>query len=200
MRIILILLIFIILIIVFKNNFKIDYFNTVKLRGTSNIDGTISDNTVLKNLNDPFISKTINPYDLSSEDQTRLNNIKALEYHKTDNQEKYLDNAVQAYNQVLIAESGDVTYYYNSLYNNNDITEDAYNVENSIDAIDYSKIKESGREKCRKHCKGTCLDGGFTGVSSCIPITGTNYGSLYKNPEFTYGLEAPYYNVNNKEF
>ena len=116
MRIILILLIFIILIIVFKNNFKIDYFNTVKLRGTSNIDGTISDNTVLKNLNDPFISKTINPYDLSSEDQTRLNNIKALEYHKTDNQEKYLDNAVQAYNQVLIAESGDVTYYYNSLY------------------------------------------------------------------------------------
>ena len=114
--------------------------------------------------------------------------------------EKYLDNVVQAYNQILIAESGDVTYYYNTLYNNNNIMEDAYNVENSIDAIDYSKIKKSGLEKCREHCNGTCLDGGYTGVSSCIPIKGTNWGTLYKNPEFTYGIDVPYYNVNNEEF
>ena len=200
MLIIFILLILIILIIVFKNNSALEYFKTVKLRGTSNIGGRKSNNTILKNLDDPFISKTINPYDLSSENQTRLNNIKALEYHKTDNDEKYLDNVVQAYNQIFIAESGDVTYYYNTLYNNNNIMEDAYNVENSIDAIDYSKIKKSGLEKCREHCNGTCLDGGYTGVSSCIPIKGTNWGTLYKNPEFTYGIDVPYYNVNNEEF
>ena len=200
MHIIYIFLILIILIIVFGNNFVSEYFNTVKLRGTSDIDGNKSNLTTFKNLNDPFLSPTINPYDLSSEDQTRLNNIKALEYHKTDNDEKYLDNAVQVYNQVLIAESGDVTYYYNTLYNNNNITENSYNVENSIDAIDYGQIKESGREKCRKHCKGTCLDGGFTGVSECVPIKGTNFGTLYKNSQFTYGLDVPYYNVNNQEF
>jgi hypothetical protein len=196
MSIIIILLIIIILIIILKKKPILDFFNNVKLRGTSNINGTKSKDTVNVNLNDPFI----NPYDLSSDAQTNLYNTKALNNKSSDNKQKYLDNKIQAYNQILLAENNDVTYYYNTLYDNSKVTENAYNVVNSIDSVDYSKIQESGREKCRKNCKGTCLDGGFTGTSSCMPITGTNYGTLYKNPEFTYGLNVPYYNVNNKTF
>jgi hypothetical protein len=195
MCIINILLILVILIIIFKNN-SLEFFKSVTIQGTSNINGTPSKDTVNVNLNDPFI----NPYDLSSADQTRLNNTKALEYNNSDNKQKYLDNKIQVYNQILLADNNDVTYYYNTLNDNNKVTENAYDVENSIDNVDYSKIKESGREKCRKNCKGTCVDSGFTGVASCVPIVGTNWGSLYKNPEFTYGLNVPYYNVNNQEF
>ena len=189
-----ILLLVIILIFISKNSFLSESFKSVTLRGSSNINGTPSKNTIKVNLNNPFI----NPYDLSSTEQTRLNNIKALEKQNSDKNQKYLDNKSQQYAQILLAENNDVTYYYNTLNDNSKVTENAYNVINSIDNVDYSKVKETGRQKCRKHCKGTCLDGGFTGVSSCIPILGTNYGTLYKNPEFTYGLDVPYYNKNNQ--
>ena len=191
-----ILLILVILFIIFKNNSQSELFHSVKLRGTSNINGSPSKNTINVNLNDKFI----NPYDLSSNEQTRLNNIKALQYVKSDKQQKYLDNKIQTYNQILLSENNDVTYYYNTLNDNNKVTHNAYDVINSIDNVDYGKVKETGRDKCRKNCKGTCLDGGFTGVSSCVPIVGTNYGSLYKNSQFTYGLNVPYYNKNNQEF
>ena len=195
MCIIKILLVIVLLIFIYNNNFFENFIN-VELRGTSNINGSINNDTITKNLNDPFV----NPYDLSSDQQTNLNNTTALDYQKSDNQQKYLDNKSQTYNQAVLAENNDVVYYYNTLYDNNNVVENAYQVINSIDGVDYSKIKESGREKCIKSCKGTCVDGGFTGVSSCMPIVGTNYGTLYKNPEFTYGLDVPYYNVNNKEF
>lgn len=195
MCIIKILLFIIILILVSKDTVS-EYFRSVELRGTSNINGTKSNNTINVDLNNPFI----NPYELSSSEQTNLNNLKALDYKKSDKQQKYLDNIIQVYNQELLAENNDVTYYYNTLYNNNDIPENAYQVVNSIDSVDYSKIKETGSQKCQKYCKGTCVDGGYTGVASCIPIVGTNYGTFYKNPEFTYGLDVPYYNVNNQEF
>ena len=191
-----ILLILVILFIIFKNNPNSEKFNSVKLRGTSNINGTPSKNTINVNLNDKFI----NPYDLSSNGQTNLNNVKALKYAKSDKQQKYLDNKIQAYNQILLAENNDVTYYYNTLNDNSKITHNAYDVINSIDNVDYGKVKETGREKCRKNCKGTCVQNGYNGVSSCIPIVGTNFGSLYKNPTFTYGLDVKYQNVNNQEF
>ena len=196
MRILYILLLLVILIIILNGDNKSENFKSVELRGTSNIDGTKSNDTINVNLNDPFI----NPYELSSEDQTRRNNIKALEYKKSDQDQKYLDNKIQAYNQILLAENNDVTYYYNTLNNNSTITENAYDVINSIDNVDYSKVKETGHEKCVKYCKGTCLNNGYNGVASCVPIVGTNWGTLYKNPEFTYGLNVPYYNVNNQEF
>ena len=194
MCIIKILLVIVLLIIIFNNNF-FETFQNVELRGTSDIDGSRNNDIININLDNPFI----NPYDLSSEQQTNLNNTRAINYDKSDYLQQYLDNKIKVYTQSVLAENNDVTYYYNTLYNNNDVTENAYNVINSIDGIDYSKIKESGREKCIKNCKGTCVDGGFTGVASCMPIVGTNYGTLYKNPEFTYGLDVPYYNVNNKE-
>lgn len=191
-----ILLILVILFIICKNNKNSEKFNSVQLRGTSNINGTPSKNTINVNLNDNFL----NPYDLSSNGQTNLNNVKALEYAKSDKQQQYLDNKIQAYNQILLAENNDVTYYYNTLNDNSKVTQNAYDVINSIDNVDYSQVKETGREKCRKNCKGTCLQNGYNGVSSCIPIVGTNWGSLYKNPEFVYGLNVPFYNVNNQEF
>jgi hypothetical protein len=191
-----ILLILVIFFIIFKNNPNSEKFNSVKLRGTSNINGTPSKNTINVNLNNKFI----NPYDLSSKEQTNLNNVKALKYAKSDKQQKYLDNKIQAYNQILLSENNDVTYYYNTLNDNSKVTNNAYNIINSIDNVDYGKVKETGREKCKKNCKGTCVDGGFTGTSSCIPIVGTNFGTLYKNPEFVFGLNVPYYNVNNQEF
>jgi len=151
------------------------------------------------------VKNDVNPYNLSSEAQTNLYNKTALNYFRekeVDNKQKYLDNIAQQYKQMLEEENKDVTYFYNDTINQSDITENAYNVINQIDNIDYSNVV-TGMDKCNLFCKnGLCMEGGYTGVASCIPKPDRpfDYGTLYKNPEFTYGLQVPYYNKNNQEY
>ena len=71
---------------------------------------------------------------------------------------------------------------------------------NSIDNVDYSQPKELGIDKCLRQCNGICTQVGYNGIGSCIPVEKTNYGTLYKNPTFTYGLQVPYYNKNNESY
>ena len=147
----------------------------------------------------------VNPYNLNSEAQTNLYNTEALDYYReraSDRKQAYLDNISQQYKQMLLAQNRDVTFFYNDTIDQNKIMNTPYNIVNQIPPIDFSDVT-TGMDKCRLFCKnGTCMEGGYTGVASCIPKPDKpfDWGTLYKNPEFTYGLQVPYYNKNNQTF
>lgn len=217
-NLIIILLVITILLLNFDNkeNFDVED-NLINVKGVSSLNGDKSDNTMMVNISDPFIDRNSpsqelnsnkNLYDLSSEGQTDVLNRRSLtaqgvlptsnKQKKIDKQQKYLDNKNQIYKQQLMNDNLETTYFYNSLVEQNKITENAYDVINSIDNIDYSQPKEFGIDKCKKTCNGICVESGYNGISSCVPVQNTNWGTLYKNPAFTYGLEVPYYNKNNQ--
>ena len=85
----------------------------------------------------------------------------------------------------------DLTYYYNDAIDQSLINETSYNVINQIDPIDYGDVK-TGLDKCKTNCKGICFEGGYTGTATCYPeVTRSfDWGTLYKNPTFTYGYNA----------
>ena len=191
-----------------KENFKLND-DTIKVRGISNLDGSQSTNTKLVDISDQFIDKT-NLDNLPSDLETEILNIKGLEAQgvlpvsnkqkKIDNQQKYLDNIIDIYQQQLMEDNLETTYFYNDLIDQNKVKETSFDVINSIDNIDYSKPENVGINKCLMHCNGICTQVGYNGIGSCIPVQKTNYGTLYKNPAFTYGLQVPYYNKNNETF
>ena len=117
-----------------------------------------------------------------------------------ENKVKFAIERKQDYDMVLKDENADLVYYYNDLIQQDKITEDAYDVVNMIDKVDYGDIK-TGLQKCEKDCSGNCFELGYTGVAACFPKEKQTFfwGSLYKNPTFTYGLvngTEPYYKYN----
>lgn len=101
---------------------------------------------------------------------------------------EYKDETLN-YNNILIDESKDLTYYNNDILDQSKIYENADDVINQRDKIDYSNIT-TGMDKCTKSCDGTCFELGYTGTATCFPKMNTfDYGTLYKNPQFTYGLK-----------
>jgi hypothetical protein len=97
-------------------------------------------------------------------------------------------NGPPDYNQILLDDIADLTYYENDVINQGKINENAYDVINQIDLVDYGKVT-TGMEKCKLNCNGVCLELGYTGSATCFPTTQPfDYGTLYKNPEFTYGI------------
>jgi hypothetical protein len=101
------------------------------------------------------------------------------------------------YNQILVDETKDLTYYHNDVINQGTIYEDANDIVNQIDKIDYGKVT-TGMDKCRKYCSGTCWEGGYTGTATCYPkTTAYDLGTLYKNPTFTYGIDGNHFNSMN---
>ncbi len=102
-------------------------------------------------------------------------------------------NTPQSYNQILLDDIADLTYYENDVLNQSKINENAYDIINQIDLVDYGKVT-TGMQKCNKNCNGVCLELGYTGSATCFPTTTPfDYGTLYKNPEFTYGLDTHRY-------
>ena len=102
-------------------------------------------------------------------------------------------NGPSDYNQILLEDTADLTYYENDVLNQSKINENAYDVINQIDLVDYGKVT-TGMEKCKRNCNGVCLELGYTGSASCYPTTTPfDYGTLYKNPSFTYGLDQHKY-------
>ena len=98
-------------------------------------------------------------------------------------------NTPPSYNQILLDNNADLTYYENDVLNQSKINENAYDIINQIDLVDYGKVR-TGMEKCNKNCNGLCLELGYTGSATCFPkTTPFDYGTLYKNPTFTYGLD-----------
>lgn len=100
------------------------------------------------------------------------------------------------YNENLSIDNKDNTYYYDDMINQSDINETAFNIVYSIDPIDYANVK-TGAEKCDEKCNGICFENGYDGIATCYPTQSQtfDYGTLYKNPTFTYGYNA--YGPNN---
>jgi hypothetical protein len=98
-------------------------------------------------------------------------------------------NGPSDYNQILLEDNADLTYYENDVLNQSKINENAYDIINQIDLVNYSDVT-TGMDKCRRNCNGVCLELGYTGSATCFPTTTPfDYGTLYKNPSFTYGLD-----------
>lgn len=95
------------------------------------------------------------------------------------------------YNENLSIDNKDNKYFYNDTIDQSNINESAFNIVYSIDPIDYSNVK-TGIEKCNGNCDGTCFENGYDGIATCYPkeTQGFDWGTLYKNPTFTYGYNA----------
>ena len=120
---------------------------------------------------------------------------------KQKNMERKLVEKKQDYEELLERNNNDLVYFQNDFINQSKITEDAYDIVNCIDKVDYGDVT-TGMDKCEKNCGGVCLELGYTGVASCFPKADKpfDWGTLYKNPEFTYGLtqdgQEPYFKGN----
>ena len=120
---------------------------------------------------------------------------------KQKNMERKLVEKKQNYEELLERNDEDLVYYQNDFINQSKITEDAYDIVNCIDKVDYGNVT-TGMDKCEKSCGGVCLELGYTGVASCFPKADKpfDWGTVYKNPEFTYGLtqdgQEPYFKGN----
>ncbi len=120
---------------------------------------------------------------------------------KQKNMERELVEKNQDYDELLERNDEDLVYFQNDFINQSKITEDAYDVVNCIDKVDYGDVT-TGMDKCEKSCGGVCLELGYTGVATCFPKADKpfDWGTLYKNPEFTYGLtqdgQEPYFKGN----
>lgn len=100
------------------------------------------------------------------------------------------------YNENLTIDNKANKYYYNDIIDQNKINETSINIIYSIDPIDFSNVK-TGIQKCHEDCKGICFQNGYDGIATCFPKeTKTfDWGTLYKNPTFTYGYNL--YDSNN---
>jgi len=154
-------------------------------------------------LNNNNFFKCDNKEDLSllntNRNSTRLDNKKSN--LKMKNEKRELVEKNQDYDELLERNDEDLVYFQNDFINQSKITEDAYDVVNCIDKVDYGDVT-TGMDKCEKSCGGVCLELGYTGVATCFPKADKpfDWGTLYKNPEFTYGLtqdgQEPYFKGN----
>ena len=146
-----------------------------------------------KNLNDDNENMSLLKTNRNS---LSLNNNKSNP--SLNKEKKKLTEMNQDYDELLKKNQEDVVYFQNDFINQSKITENAYDVENCIDKVDYGDIT-TGMDKCQKSCNGICVELGYTGVASCFPKEDKpfDWGTLYKNPEFTYGLtqngQEPYF-------
>ena len=114
---------------------------------------------------------------------------------KINYEKKQLDKKVlfsnKDYNENLSIDNKDNQYFYTDMINQSNINETAFNIIYSVDPIDYADV-ETGLDKCNQECKGVCFENGYDGIATCYPkeTTGFDFGTLYKNPTFTYGNNA----------
>ncbi len=138
----------------------------------------------------PYIPNNAVPSTQIRIPQKDIGNINLL---KSTLKDKVSENRIMDYNQILLEDTQDLTYYENDVLNQSKINENAYDVINQIDLVDYGKVT-TGMEKCKRNCNGVCLELGYTGSATCFPTTTPfDYGTLYKNPTFTYGLDTHKY-------
>lgn len=134
----------------------------------------------------PYISPKEMP---STQVVVPQNAVKNLGVLKSTFENKASLNAPSDYNQILLEDTADLTYYENDVLNQSKINENAYDVINQVDLVDYGKVT-TGMDKCQLNCNGVCLELGYTGSATCFPTTQPfDYGTLYKNPSFTYGID-----------
>jgi len=163
LKILILIIILVILIQMYKSNFE-----------------TINkENFIISN------SKTNTKTNIISNPKSKLNTQEI-----TQIDERILFNN-KDYNQNLSIDNKDNTYYYDDMIDQSNINENAFNIIYSVDPIDYSNVK-TGIDKCNKDCNGICFENGYDGIATCYPYQQQTFdwGTLYKNPTFTYGYNA----------
>ena len=200
-KIIVTIIILIILVVIMKYSglFGFEGFRATQSNGT-NVLGNLTNNTNssrgnIKNLN------AMNKNNFVSGKQ-RINYLKNLdksnpiELKQLDKIENNVLFGNKDYNENLSIDNKDNQYFYTDMINQSNINETAFNIVYSIDPIDYADV-ETGLEKCNKECKGVCFENGYDGIATCYPPSDPSFdwGTLYKNPTFTYGYNA--YGPNN---
>jgi len=207
--------IFIIIILIFFGNY-FNLFNTENFKisssGSANTFGQQKNSNSSQNFmkKSSYVSGNILPHGTKTINNKNINNIqynnnnKLLKNQKIEQlQEIQVDNIENRvlfdnkdYNENLSVDNKDNKYFYTDMIDQSNINETAFNVVYSIDPIDYANVK-TGLEKCNQECKGICFENGYDGIATCYPIENQpfDWGTLYKNPTFTYGYNA--YGPNN---
>ncbi len=112
---------------------------------------------------------------------TNVNDPPQLQYQ--NEQSDYLKH----YSELAAKSNGDLTYYHNDVIDQSKYSSDANDIINQTNKINYYDV-ETGIQKCKKSCSGTCYEFGWTGDATCYPIKNDNYGTFYKNPAFINSL------------
>jgi len=164
LKIIIFIIIITILILIYN------YFGIIVIEKFINLNTNQNNN--LQQLNNRFKNNTINTLQTKNIDKKILFNNKD-------------------YNENLSIDNKDGKYFYDDTINQSDINENAFNIVYSIDPIDYGNVK-TGIDKCNNECDGICFENGYNGIATCYPIQNQTFdwGTLYKNPTFTYGNNA----------
>jgi len=176
-------------------NFKTNLSNNF-MKKSDSVSGNILPNSTKYN-NNKTLNNIQNNY---IKPDNQLKQLKQIKQIKQNKQIKQIDNEVlfdnKDYNENLSIDNKDNQYFYTDMINQSDINESAFNVVYSIDPIDYADVK-TGLEKCNQECKGVCFENGYDGIATCYPkeTKPFDWGTLYKNPTFTYGYNA--YGPNN---
>jgi hypothetical protein len=165
-----------------ENFFNLNRINNQDLNSRFNslkIDNTLKNNNYGQDLNSRFNSLKID---------NRLKNNELQQIAEVD--ERILFNN-RDYNENLSIDNKNNKYFYNDTIDQSNINETAFNIVYSIDPIDYSNV-ETGIQKCNGKCNGLCFENGYDGIATCYPKEpqGFDWGTLYKNPTFTYGYNA----------
>ncbi|AYV80081.1 MAG: hypothetical protein Gaeavirus8_12 [Gaeavirus sp.] len=141
----------------------------------------------------PYVERKIMPSTQKIYMAGNLTNKDREEQLKETLKNKTLENKVLNYNQILVDATSDLTYYENDVINQSKILENAYDIINQVDLVDYGDVT-TGMAKCKQNCNGVCLELGYTGSATCFPEAPSfDYGTLYKNPTFTYGIDQHRY-------
>ena len=207
-KIIIIILIIIIYVFVINyfhlldiENFKISSHNSSNRISGQNFmknSGSVSGNVLYsqsKSNNNKTLNNIQNNYTTPGDKLKSLKQTKQTNLIEQKNQIKEIDQKVlfdnKDYNENLSIDNKDNKYFYTDMINQSNINETAFNIVYSIDPIDYADVK-TGLDKCNQECGGVCFENGYDGNTTCYPKESQpfDWGTLYKNPTFTYGYNA----------
>lgn len=184
---ILIAILIIIVLVGFKYYWE-STWETTSVNNTENFKLNIKSTTnTIGNLN-----KNLNKVKQNVKNIRNLQNMRNAQNDLKQGQINQIDQQVlfnnKDYNENLSIDNKDNKYYYTDMINQSNINETAFNVVYSIDPINYSDVK-TGIDKCNEQCGGVCFENGYDGIATCYPKENQpfDWGTLYKNPTFTYG-------------
>jgi len=172
------------------------YANTYKINNniSKNLNNKDNNNSIKNNENNKNNENKLLPFTNGNSFENASKTSKSVEPdinitdNKVDNSKDFneiVKNQVTNTNKLDGDDNSNVKYYYNDYINQSNINENAFDLVNQIDGIDYSNVK-TGLEKCEEECDGVCFELGYMGNATCYPkeVRTFDYGSIYKNPTF----------------
>ena len=92
----------------------------------------------------PYVERKVMP---STQILIPKNKVSKVDILKSSLKDKVGENRLLDYNQILLEDNQDLTYYENDVLNQSKINENAYDIINQIDLVDYGKVT-TGMDKC----------------------------------------------------